>query len=209
MNDIVIYLICRGRTTNDDLPTPTLLGRGLDATLADKKALEPMARSMGERSLDAIYTSPAGRALATASLISKMSFAGVRITSALEPVDRGTWEGRPVPEIMTKSADEYAAFQRNPGGCCCGGGESLQAVRDRVMRLLWQLADEHDGEHIALVTHADVIRAAIAGVVNLPLERARDIDQTPGCINVIRGIGNEFTVGAVNQTVVPEEVAFC
>jgi len=209
MNDIVIYLICRGRTINDDLPRPLVLGRGLDSALADKEALKPMACSMGERSLDAIYTSPAGRALATASLISQASFASVRINSALEPVNRGTWEGRPVPEIMTESADEYAAFQRDPVRCRCGGGESMQAVRDRVVRFLRQCVQQHDGEHIALVTHADVIRAAIAGVVGLPLDRARDIDQTPGCINVIRGIGNEFTVGAVNQTVVPEEVAFC
>ncbi|GAF96633.1 unnamed protein product, partial [marine sediment metagenome] len=109
MNDCVIYLICRGRTTNDDLPWPMLLGRRLDARLTITDRLQSMAQAMHQRNLHTIYTSPSPRAMATARLIMKgCDDANLRITAALAAVDYGRWEGLTWREVMANDAETYA-----------------------------------------------------------------------------------------------------
>jgi len=205
--DCVVYLVCRGQTTNDILPRPLILGRKTDANLTaeGRTVVRQFAQSLCRRSLDMIYTSPAFRATETARLLlNACPTASLRIASALAAQDCGAWEGWAWHRVIAEASEAFGAYLQDPAGQPMGGGESLGAVQERAVQFLHDRVAQHHEQRVAMVTHPAVIRAMIAGVVDLPLWRARDLDQMPGRISVIRVAAGSLSVVAVNQMILDE-----
>jgi len=93
--------------------------------------------------------------------------------AALADQDAGAWRAR---ALATLSADELTAWLAAPERGA-PGGESLEAVRGRVGAWLDSLA-AHEGRWLA-VTHAAVIRAALAHALALPVAATLAIDVAP------------------------------
>lgn len=94
--------------------------------------------------------------------------------AALTDQEAGTWRGR---ALATLPADELAAWIAAPERGT-PEGESLEAVRTRVGAWLDPLAAAGEGRWLA-VTHAAVIRAALAHALALPVAATLAIDVAP------------------------------
>ncbi len=109
-------------------------------------------RALAEGDWDAIYTSPLSRAQETASII-----AGHVDLSSPTPVDGiaerryGEAEGLTGPEILA----------RWPEGTPVPGRESREAVVQRALPALLDLAERHDGESLIVVSHGGVIGSLV------------------------------------------------
>jgi len=209
MTDCVLYLLCCGKTVNDALPVPIILGRTLDAGLAadGKQQIQQLAKTLCRRNLHTIYTSPAYRATETARiLMNACDTTMFRIAGELNAVDYGSWEGQTWQQAAAGDGNAFSAYLRDPRDNALGGGETLGAVQARALQFMQKCVKSHPRQQIVVVTHQAVIRAAIAGIAGVPLQRARDLDQTYGCINIIRAVEDKFLVGATNQLVVAEEL---
>ena len=82
----------------------------------------------------------------------------------LREMDFGAWELRSWDEIPRAEIDAWAAA---PMTYVPPGGESVSALAERVVAFL----DEHcrpNGEDLAVVTHAGVMRVFAAQLLNLP-----------------------------------------
>ncbi len=93
---------------------------------------------------------------------------------ALADQDAGTWRGRALASLP---AAELAAWLAAPARGA-PGGESLEAVRARVGAWLDPLSAAGEGQWLA-VTHAAVIRAALAHALALPVAATLAIDVAP------------------------------
>ena len=93
---------------------------------------------------------------------------------ALADQDAGAWRGR---ALATLPADELTEWIRAPERGV-PDGESLDAVRARVGAWLDTLAAAGEG-HLLAVTHAAVIRAALAHALALPVTATLAIDVAP------------------------------
>lgn len=107
-------------------------------------------------SFDAVYTSPLGRAKATAALI----FDGrnditIKEDDRLQEMNFGIFEGMRTQDIFKKYATLYDNLWNHPEKFtrCPNGGESFLEVRERIVSFLAMLKTHPEMENIFLVTH--------------------------------------------------------
>jgi broad specificity phosphatase PhoE len=131
-----------------------------DVTLSDlgRAQAHALGRALRGYRVARAYVSPMRRTVETAEI----ALAGTGIP--LSPLDDlrelslGDWEGRTVDEIRAQGGDPYAAWLRAPLDCPPPGGEALDAVCQRVLRAVRQIAAAHpDGDDVLVVAHGGVI----------------------------------------------------
>ncbi|TJV53895.1 MAG: histidine phosphatase family protein, partial [Mesorhizobium sp.] len=65
------------------------------------------------------------------------------------------------------------------------GGETMLDVQQRVVSLMQQLRKRYQNQSVALVSHADVIKAAVCKVLGLPLGDCFRFDIDPASITTV------------------------
>jgi len=65
------------------------------------------------------------------------------------------------------------------------GGESVLEVQARVVTELERLSTKHVDARVAVVSHADVIKAALAYFTATPVDRLQSIEISPCSVNVV------------------------
>jgi broad specificity phosphatase PhoE len=146
---------------------PPLNRTGLD------QAVELSVRLMADE-LAAVYSSPLRRAFETAEVVAAShGLEPVRV-DALREVDVGSWSGLTRPEIEQRFPEQYARWLDYGQGW--EDGETYDAMAERVVAALLELAAANDGTRILAVTHGGPIRAAAAAAdrVSYAEERRRE-----------------------------------
>jgi broad specificity phosphatase PhoE len=110
---------------------------------------------------DAIYSSDLARAYQTAWEIGAAVKVAVQLLPNLREIDLGTWSGLTYDEIKATHPTEIALLERGQD-IPRGGGESLSALRKRVVEAVDAIAKLHGGNTLALVTHGGCIRMLLA-----------------------------------------------
>ena len=149
----------------------------LDIPLNDTglKQARWLARSLAEREpLQAIYASDLARAWHTAQAIGQAQGLAVRPHTGLRERAFGAFEGRTFSEIEAELPEHARHWrQRTPDWEPPGAGESLLALRERVLATVNALAAQHVGEQIALVAHGGVMDVLYRAATRLDLQAAR------------------------------------
>jgi broad specificity phosphatase PhoE len=142
-----------------------------------------LAQRLARESFEAIYASPLERAKETAAAISTASHVPVERAEALNEVDFGSWSGRTFDELDRDPAwrrwNEWRSLARTPAG------ETMLDVQKRGVGLLLRLRDARPDVAAVLVSHADVIRAAIGFVLGLPIDSLQRFEISPGSISTL------------------------
>ena len=154
-------------------------GLGLTADGAEQAAR--LGGRIAMQRLDRIQSSPLDRTMQTAHAIA--AAAGLRDVEpvpALNEVDFGGWAGRPFAELARDPL--WDAWNTARGSAATPGGESMITAQTRIVAHLQATAHAHDGETIAMVTHCDMIRAAVAWILGLPLDHLLRFDVDPASV---------------------------
>jgi broad specificity phosphatase PhoE len=184
-----VYLIRHGATEANRARPYRLQGRGTDlpldglGRLQAERAAEALV-SAGLK-LDAVYSSPLRRAFETAQIVGEPHGLEPRPLDGLTEADVGRWEGLTWEEVQAREPDLYERFHADPGRVPYPEGESFADVAQRVSPIIAALVSKHPGETVAVVAHNVVNRAYLAGLLGVPIERARTLRQSNGGINVI------------------------
>jgi len=128
-----------------------------------------------------IVSSPLARCRDFAEALGARHGLPVGVEPRLREVGFGSWEGRTPAEVQRESAEEYAAFYRDPVHNRPPGAEPLAAFVDRIVAAFEQTLRAHAGEHLLLVVHAGVIRAVVAHVLAADLARAYRVAVDNAC----------------------------
>ena len=118
-----------------------------------------LAQALAEAEpIDAVYSSDLQRAHATALAVAQATGAPLRSHVGLRERAFGELEGRSFDHIEAE-LPQAAHFWRTrvPDWSPPGGGESLLVLQQRVLTTLDELAQQHLGQHIALVAHGGVL----------------------------------------------------
>jgi broad specificity phosphatase PhoE len=160
-----LVLLCAGGTASaraGGFPDPAEpLDEGGRAKAAALALVGPAA--------DRCWTSPARAACETAELVGVTA----AIESALRDIDHGEWTGRAFGDIDPAALTAWLAApdQATPGG------EAMAALVERVGRWLDTVGEE--GGAALAISHAAVIRAALAHALGLPAAATLAIDVAP------------------------------
>jgi broad specificity phosphatase PhoE len=144
---------------------------------------------------DHYLTSPALRAMQTAEALSLTA----TIASALRDCDYGNWTGRSLEEVQAKEPEAVAEWLRNPAAAP-HGGESIVALIERVAVWLEEMKAT-PGVTVA-VTHASVIRAAIAAAIESGPRSFWRIDVAPLTLARLNGANGRWalvSLGPINS----------
>jgi probable phosphomutase (TIGR03848 family) len=147
-------------------------GRIQAGTLAGRLAEVPLA---------AIYSSPLERTLETANPLAKAHSLTVQVREGLGESRYGDWTGRALKEL--KEEELWPVVQVYPGGARFPGGESLREVQARMVAELDAIRDAHPGETVAVVSHSDPIKLAVAHYTGLPLDLFQRLTISPASVS--------------------------
>lgn len=131
--------------------------------------------------LAAVYSSPLDRTLETAQPIADTHSVPVQMREALGETRYGEWTGRRLQELKTE--DLWPVVQVYPAGARFPGGESLREVQARIVAELDAIRDAHLEQTVAVVSHSDPIKLAVAHYVGLPLDLFQRLVVSPASVS--------------------------
>jgi probable phosphoglycerate mutase len=117
--------------------------------------------------LDALYSSPLGRARDTAVIVGSSNGWFVETVDAVQEIGFGAWENRTREEIAALDPAGLAAIDQGRDVRRGGTGETYDEVRDRMADAVGKLAARHTGQSIGIVSHGGAIRALGTQVLGL------------------------------------------
>jgi 2,3-bisphosphoglycerate-dependent phosphoglycerate mutase len=179
-----ILAIRHGET---DWNVDTRLQGHLDIPLNDVglRQAEYLARALAQREVvDAIYASDLSRAHTTAQAIAQAMGRTVSTHAGLRERHFGVFQGRTFAEVEAELPDHAWHWRkRTPDWTPPEGGESLRALRERIVNTVDELAARHTGEQIVLVAHGGVLDILYRAATRLDLQAPRTWQLTNTAVN--------------------------
>ncbi|GAB1821824.1 bifunctional RNase H/acid phosphatase [Herbidospora sp. RD11066] len=151
--------------------------------LGESQAAKAAERLAGAK-LDAIVSSPLGRARQTAEAVAKTTGLPVHVDEDLRETDFGAWEGRTFAEIQERWPHEMTAWLNDPA-VAPPGGESFQTAGHRVQRARERLLAGHPGETVLVVSHVTPIKLLVRYALNAPPEALYRMHLDLACLSAI------------------------
>lgn len=169
-------LLVRHATTAS---TGKRLGGRTQAPLDDagRAQAEAAAERLAEVPLKAVYASPLPRTHETAEYLAAPHRLGVRECEGVIEVDYGQWTDRPLAQVARTK--KWSVIQNRPSRVTFPGGETIRGAQWRAVAALEELVARHTRDAIAVVSHADVIKLAVAHFLGQPLDLFQRLHVAP------------------------------
>lgn len=188
------------RHASHDLLGRVLAGRAPDVHLnaRGRQESDALAERLADLPIRSLYTGPLERSQETAwPLASKLNLP-LRVHCAVDEIDFGEWTRKTFPEI--DPLPEWQKWNAERSRARCPGGESMQEVQDRVVRGLNALSVEHHDEYVAVVSHGDVIKAALMHYLGIPLDCIHQFEISPASVSIVAVNSSYAQVMRMNDT---------
>ncbi|MCW5981847.1 MAG: histidine phosphatase family protein [Bryobacteraceae bacterium] len=145
--------------------------------------------------VDAVYTSPLRRAMATATAAPPRLLPHARALRSLAEINCGLVDGMPLARLKV---DYPELWQRNwaqdDPSFRWPGGESYEQMRRRVLRAARCLGSRHLGQRILLFTHAGFVNQLLGAVAGQSPARWDNFRPANASITELRFDGRRFEV---------------
>jgi broad specificity phosphatase PhoE len=162
------------------------LGQRIDTPLSPEGRAQAaaLAARLLPVAFDRIVSSPLVRARDTAKIVAGMRNPPqpVAVDPRLAEMDYGEWEGLTYAQIDERDADRRRAWELDPAGTRCPGGESGDDVAARarsfLAELIGQHADRHGAENelappVLAVAHSSFNRICVCVALDIPVREFR------------------------------------
>ena len=144
---------------------------------------EALAARLAGAGVGSIYSSPQERAMVTARPLGRRLGLPVVPREALAEIDFGVWTGKTLAEL--EGSAEWRRFNEQRSTGVIPGGERMADVQARVVRELTVLARMHAGERLVVMSHGDVIRAALLHYLGRSLDEVHSLEIPPASVTLL------------------------
>ena len=134
---------------------------------------------------DMIYSSPAVRTQQSAQMVSKMFKQDYEIVEDLTSRRCGEWNGLTYSQILEKYPQGISEILSNLESNNNLSGESTVEFIARIKKVIDELVEKNDGNRIIIVTHPDVIQAAICAALDISADKMLKIYIRTGSVTQI------------------------
>ncbi len=171
---------------NDWVQTGRLAGwtPGVRLNEEGRRQAEALGERLASAKLQAVYSSPLERAVETAEAVVK-HYPGlaVQIEEEVGEVAFGKWTGERLRKLRRRRL--WDIVQNYPSGARFPEGESFRETQNRVVDALERIARRHPGGRVAVVSHSDVIKLAIAHYAGIHLDLFQRLIISPASISIV------------------------
>mgnify|MGYP001181867715 FL=1 len=147
--------------------------------------------------LSAVYCSDLLRCVETARIIAEPHGIAPISEARLREIFLGQWEGLAFDEVSARYPEEYRARGLDMVNYRPPGGESFMDCARRALPAFFDILGAEEG-NVLVVGHAGVNRILLCRTMGISLARLFEIEQSYGCLNVIRFNDFRFEVKLVN-----------
>lgn len=139
---------------------------------AGEEEIEKICEWLKKRGVknDKIYTSPSLRSVQSTQKIAKVFRKDFEVLDDLSSRKCGTWSGLTYDDIEEKYPQLLDKIHENPCSFQPDGGEAILDFDKRISKIIKKIVDENVGNRIIIVTHPDIIQAAISKAIQLPAQ---------------------------------------
>jgi broad specificity phosphatase PhoE len=136
-----------------------------------REQAQALAERVAHIELDAVYSSDLQRARDTAAVVAESQGLELRQLPELREVDVGSWSGLTRAEAEERFPEGFARWRDGYPGW--KDGETYEAMTDRVLGAVDELATDHEGGRVLVVSHGGPIRAIHAAALGLDVHSYR------------------------------------
>lgn len=182
-----ITFVCHGATIyseegrfSDSLNYPPLSDLG-------EEEMENIVKYLKARGVknDVIYSSPAVRTTQSAEFIAKLFKKEFVVVDELKPRECGSWNGLTFNQIFEKYPGGFEKILSEPDKKTVAGAESSVEFIERTKKVIDNLVEENIGNRIIIVTHPEIIQAAICSALEINADKLPKIFIRTGSVTQI------------------------
>ena len=190
------------------LGSETIAGRMPDVHLSPRgqEQAQHLAQRLVPVSIRAVYCSPITRAQETAQPLAAHFKLPVQICDDIQEINYGDWTGRTLEEL--RPIEQWQHWNSFRSGTCIPNGESMLEIQARMVSCMQRLQAQHPNEVVALVSHGDVIKAAVAYFLGVSLDMFQRIEVSQASVSVVGFADYGPSVLCVNNTNTLSELPF-
>jgi probable phosphomutase (TIGR03848 family) len=144
---------------------------------------ERVAERLAPLRPSAVFASPLERCVETAHPLAARLGLSISVLPDLEEIGYGRWAGRSFAQLTRTAL--WKRLQQQPSAVQFPGGESLVAAQRRSVAALDAIALRKPRGVIAVVTHADVIRLALAHYAGVHIDLFQRLTVSPGSVSAL------------------------
>ncbi|PDV98892.1 MSMEG_4193 family putative phosphomutase [Candidatus Chloroploca asiatica] len=148
-----------------------------------KRQAVALSERLGDLPIVACYTSPLERCVETATALAQPRGLPLRLVEGIGEVRYGEWQGAELKELYKHEL--WPGVQYYPSGTRFPNGESIGEAQMRMVQALDGLRAQHPKEIIAVCSHADLIKLAIAYYVGIHIDLFQRLIINPCSLNAI------------------------
>jgi probable phosphomutase (TIGR03848 family) len=166
---------------------------------ADGKAQAvALGERLGDLPIAAVYTSPLERCVETATAIAQPRGLPLRLVEQIGEVRYGEWQGAELKELYKHEL--WPGVQFYPSGTRFPNGETLGEAQMRMVQALDGLRAMHPKEMIAVCSHADIIKLAVAYYIGMHIDLFQRLVINPCSLTAIAFERMGPRILALNET---------
>lgn len=191
------FLLIRHAVT--DAIGKNLSGRmaGIHLNEEGEAQAQDLAHRLAVLPIEAIYCSPVDRARQTAEPIAKVLQLQTIMRTDFQEIDYGEWTGETITGLSAQP--QFALFNSFRSNTRIPGGETMLEAQARFISGLQKLAAKHMGRTVAVVSHSDMIKAALAFYLGIPLDMMQRIEISPASVSLLELYEETARVLLVNE----------
>jgi broad specificity phosphatase PhoE len=180
-----VFMVRHGATV---LSAEDRFAGATDVALSDegRRQTQRLSARLASEKIAAVFTSPLGRTVETATLLAAPHALEVQRRDGLREISHGRWEQMTRREVEKQFPQEAAEWEKDPYTFAPEGGESGLAVTARALPVLIEIVRAHPGQHVLVVSHKATIRLLLSSLLGFDPRRYRDnLDQKPAALNIV------------------------
>lgn len=135
-----------------------------------EKQLQHIKKRFRKVALNAVYTSPLSRAVATAEMVNYYAELPLIIDRNLMEICGGQFEGKKYAELPELFPEEWEHWDKEPHKFRAPGGESMRQCYERMKHVVTHLVHANMGHTIAIVSHGCALRNYLCYITDTPFE---------------------------------------
>lgn len=147
----------------------------MDSVLSERGRAQAaaVASALSHETIDAIYSSDAGRARETADALARSTGLPVQTDPRLRERSYGVLESLTWAEIERDHPEAFVRVNARDPAYAPPGGESPIAFRDRVIPALTAIARASEGQRIVVITHGGVVGVMYRLALEMSIDEKR------------------------------------
>lgn len=163
-----------------------------------REQAQQLASRLARLPLSAIYSSPLERAVETAEPIAQSHNLKTFISSDFLEIDFGDWTNVTFEELQMQTRFQH--FNSFRSQTRIPGGEMMLEAQTRVIAGIEKLYHQHQQQTVAIVSHSDLIKAALAYYAGIHLDLFQRFEISPASVSVVQLFPETPKILVINDT---------